>query len=59
MRFKNNYRFAQSDDNNIDKLIPKNIEARNVTFNIFDLNQDGLMNPGELFNFHKFAVFYQ
>lgn len=50
MRFKSLRKKEKTEDNP---------EARKISFQIFDQNEDGQINGGELFLFFKFATFYK
>lgn len=41
------------------KQMPENEQARKITYQIFDISEDGTINGGELFLFFKYATFYK
>lgn len=41
------------------KSLPANEDSRNAVFGIYDLNEDDQISAGELFLFHKWAIFFQ
>lgn len=57
-KLRHSFRFVSRDDAAKAAPAAGNIESRNTTFNIFDLNQDQLLNAGELFLFHKYSVIF-